>query len=146
MREPLDRPNFILILCEDLGYGDIGCYGSEKHSTPRLDQAAAEGIRFTNFYAGSPVCSPSRAALMTGCYPQRVGLGAGVDHPVLMPGDAIGLDPSELTVARALKERDYATSGLVARGGVSVATNQPEANTPRVEVYRVGLNKGTKCL
>ena len=110
MREPLERPNFILILCDDLGYGDIGCYGSEKHRTPRLDQAAAEGIRFTDFYAGSPVCSPSRAALMTGCYPQRVGLGAGEDFPVLMPGDPIGLDPSEVTIARALKERGYATS------------------------------------
>ena len=110
MREPLDRPNIILILCDDLGYGDVGCYGSVKHSTPRLDQAAAEGIRFTDFYAGSPVCSPSRAALMTGCYPQRVGLGAGEDFPVLMPGDPIGLATAEVTIARALKEQGYATS------------------------------------
>ena len=110
MRESLDRPNFILIICDDLGYGDLGCYGSEVHSTPRLDQAAAEGVRFTEFYSGSPVCSPSRAALMTGCYPQRVGLGVGADHPVLMPGDPIGLDPSEVTIANALKQEGYATS------------------------------------
>ena len=75
MRRPTDQPNIILINCDDLGYGDIGCYGSTVHSTPALDRMAAEGLRFTDFYMASPVCSPSRGAMMTGCYPPRIGLG-----------------------------------------------------------------------
>jgi hypothetical protein len=67
-------PNYVLIFCDDLGYGDLGCYGSKKNRTPRIDQLAREGMRFTDFYSSSPVCTPSRASLMTGCYARRVGM------------------------------------------------------------------------
>ena len=87
------RPNIVLINCDDLGYGDLGCYGSEHHDTPALDRLAAEGIRFTDFYAASPVCSPSRGALLTGCYPPRIGFGAFDGLPVLFPGQPVGLAP-----------------------------------------------------
>src|SRR5262249_28761306 len=70
------RPNVLLINCDDLGYGDLGCYGSTCNSTPTLDRLAAEGIRFDDFYMASPVCSPSRGAMLTGCYPPRLGFGS----------------------------------------------------------------------
>src|SRR4051812_37450176 len=68
-----DRPNVVLIFCDDLAWSDLGCYGNRDAKTPNLDRMAREGIRFTDFYVGQPVCSASRAALMTGCYPNRVG-------------------------------------------------------------------------
>ncbi|MEE2708649.1 MAG: sulfatase [Gemmatimonadota bacterium] len=108
-RPPQDRPNIILINCDDLGYGDLGCYGSSLHDTPTLDRMAAEGMRFTDFYVSAPVCTPSRAALMTGCYPRRVGLGTGDGRWVLFPGDGVGLNPEEETIASVLKTRGYAT-------------------------------------
>ncbi len=110
MRAPTDRPNIILINCDDLGYGDVGCYGSTRHSTPHLDRLASEGMRLTDFYMASAVCSPSRGAMMTGCYPQRIGLGTGDNGSVvLFPGDAVGLSPDEITIASLLKEQGYAT-------------------------------------
>ena len=69
------NPNIVLVNCDDLGYGDLGCYGSTKNDTPYLDKLAQEGLRFTDFYMASPVCSPSRGAMMTGCYPPRIGFG-----------------------------------------------------------------------
>lgn len=99
-----DHPNIILINCDDLGYGDLACYGSKVNKTPTLDRLAAEGMRFTDYHVMSPVCSASRAALMTGCYPQRVGING-----VLMPADAIGLHPEEVTLADLLKARGYRT-------------------------------------
>ena len=74
-------PNIVFILADDLGYGDLGCYGSKVNKTPYLDKMAAEGMRFTDYHVMSPVCSASRSALMTGCYPQRVGING-----VLFPG------------------------------------------------------------
>lgn len=106
----MPQPNIILINCDDLGYGDIGAYGSKVNKTPALDRMADEGIRFTDFYMASPVCSPSRGAMMTGCYPPRISFGAFVDGGVvLFPGDGIGLNPEEITVARVLKDAGYAT-------------------------------------
>lgn len=98
------KPNIILINCDDLGYGDLACYGSKVNKTPYLDKMAAEGTRFTDYHVMSPVCSASRAALMTGCYPQRVGITG-----VLFPADPKGLHPDEITVADVLKDAGYRT-------------------------------------
>ena len=107
--QPPACPNIVLINCDDLGYGDLGCYGSEVHNTSALDRLAAEGLRFTDFYMAAPMCSPSRAAMMTGCYPQRIGLESGDDICVLRPGEPIGLSPDEITVADILRDAGYAT-------------------------------------
>ncbi len=104
-------PNFIVIFCDDLGYGDLGCYGSRKHRTPAVDRIAREGMRFTHFYSSSPVCTPSRSSLMTGCYAQRVGMHEdATEHWVLIPRSRRGLHPSEITLAEALGARGYATA------------------------------------
>jgi len=104
-------PNFIVIFCDDLGYGDLGCFGSNKNRTPRIDQLAQQGRRFTNFYSSSPVCTPSRSSLMTGCYPRRVGMHEDyTGHWVLIPRSRRGLNPDELTLPEALKVRGYATA------------------------------------
>ena len=89
-----DKPNFIVINIDDMGYADIAPFGSKINRTPNLDRMAQEGRRLTCFY-GAPVCSPSRSALMTGCYPKRVLPIPGV----LFPGAAVGLNPAEHTVA-----------------------------------------------
>ncbi len=103
------KPNLIVIFIDDMGYGDIGPFGSTKNDTPHLDRMAKEGMKLTSFYVASPVCSPSRAALMTGSYPKRVGLAKGSGHIVLFPGDVHGLNPKEITIAEMLKEEGYAT-------------------------------------
>jgi arylsulfatase A len=104
-------PNVVLILCDNLGYGDVGCYGSTKHRTPHIDRLAAEGMQFTDTYAASGVCTPSRAALMTGCYPRRVNLHVSdTGGAVLQPVSPKGLHPDETTIAEKLKGRGYATA------------------------------------
>ena len=75
------RPNFVIIFTDDQGYGDLSCFGSETISTPNVDRLAREGRKFTSFMVASPVCTPSRAALMTACYPKRVGMHQGVLFP-----------------------------------------------------------------
>ena len=102
-------PNIVVIFIDDMGYGDIGPFGSTLNNTPNLDRMADEGMCLTSFYVASSVCTPSRAALMTGCYPQRVGLPRGSGHAVLFPGDHWGLHPDEITIAEVLKSRGYAT-------------------------------------
>lgn len=104
------RPNIILINCDDLGYGDLGCYGSTLNRTPELDRLAAEGMRFSDFTMASAVCSPSRGAMLTGCYPPRIGF-AEFDHGrgVLFPGSSTGLHPEEVTIAEILRQGGYAT-------------------------------------
>ncbi|MBI3280357.1 MAG: sulfatase [Acidobacteria bacterium] len=98
------RPlNVVMIYADDLGYGDLGCYGS-KIRTPNLDRLASEGIRFTNFNSANPVCSPSRAALLTGRYPTRVGVPR-----VLFPNDTVGLPDDEMTLAQVLKQAGHRT-------------------------------------
>ena len=101
-----DQPNVILIFADDQGYGDLSCFGSETIHTPHIDRLATEGRKFTNFMVASPVCTPSRAALMTGCYPKRVGM----HQHVLFPTSKKGLNPSEHTIADHLKGQGYATA------------------------------------
>ena len=98
-------PNLIIIFADDLGYGDLGCYGSTNIATPRLDRMAAEGVRLTDFHVTASICSPSRASLLTGRYAQRAGLPF-----VLFPTERKGLAPEEVTLAELLKERGYATA------------------------------------
>ena len=105
--DPMHPPNNIIIFTDDQGYADVGVYGAEGFQTPHLDQMAAEGIRFTNFLVSSPACSPSRAALLTGSYPVRVGI-----PNVLVPQHNIGLAPEEITIAELLKEKGYATAAF----------------------------------
>lgn len=109
---PASPPNVILIYADDLGYNDLGCYGSVLNDTPHLDRLAEEGMRFTSYYSASSVCTPSRAALMTGCYPERVNFGAfGPESNswVLFPGFAEGLHPQELIMPEFFKARGYST-------------------------------------
>lgn len=98
-------PNVVVIFCDDLGYGDLSCYGNRAYKTPNLDRMASEGMRFTNFYAASPACSPSRAALLTGCYPVRVSV-----PEVLGPDSETGLNPQETNIASMLRPLGYATA------------------------------------
>ena len=111
------KPNFVIINIDDLGYADVGPFGSKLNRTPNLDRMAREGRKFTSFYA-APVCSPSRSSLMTGCYPKRA---LPIPH-VLFPGNDVGLAPAEVTVAEVLKTRDYAT-GIVGKWHLG---DQPE--------------------
>ena len=105
----VQRPNFIVFFIDDLGYGDIEPFGSKKNRTPHLNRMASEGMKLTSFYVAAPVCTPSRAALMTGCYPKRVGLEKGSWFVVLMPGDSLGISADEITLPEILKSASYAT-------------------------------------
>jgi len=98
-------PNFIIIFTDDQGYRDLGCFGSPNIKTPNIDRMADQGMKFTDFYVAAPLCTPSRAALLTGRYPRRVGLAKGV----LRPDSKGGIDPKETTIAELLKTRGYAT-------------------------------------
>ena len=99
------QPNFIIVFIDDMGYGDIGTQGATGWTTPHLDKMAAEGMRFTNFYSAQPVCSASRAGLLTGCYPNRIGISGA-----LFPYHEVGLNQQETTIAEMLKEKGYATA------------------------------------
>ena len=98
-------PNIVIMFADDQGYGDLGVYGAQGYETPNLDRMAAEGARFTDFYVSSPVCSASRAALLTGCYHGRVGM-----HGAIGPSSPIGLNHDETTIAELLKQLGYATA------------------------------------
>ena len=101
---PTKPPNIVIILTDDQGYADVGCFGAKGFQTPNLDRMAREGMRFSSFYVASSVCSPSRAALMTGCYPQRIGL------PIVLDAESeIGLSREEETIPELLKKAGYAT-------------------------------------
>lgn len=98
-------PNIVVVFTDDQGWGDLSCYGSEDIATPHIDRLAAEGMRFTDFYASQPVCSASRASLLTGCYANRLGI-----RGALVPSTRHGLDPDEHTIAEAVKPLGYATA------------------------------------
>ena len=107
------KPNIIVIFCDDLGWGDLGCFGNPTIRTPNLDRMASEGQKWTQFYVAAPVCTPSRAALMTGRYPIRNGM-TSAKRAVLFPDSGGGLPPDEITLAEMLKETGYAT-GIVGK-------------------------------
>jgi arylsulfatase A-like enzyme len=118
-----NRPNIIVILADDLGYSDVGCFGAKEIETPNLDRMAREGRRFTDFYVGGPTCTPSRIALLTGCYPVRAGFGDAVGNKsdgsispsrVLWANAKVGIHNNELTVAEVLKGAGYAT-GMIGK-------------------------------
>lgn len=108
-QENTSNPNIILIYMDDMGYGDIGSTGAMNYQTPNIDKMASEGMRFTNFYTVSPICSASRAALLTGSYPTRIGITGA-----LMPNADIGINSNEVTIAELLKDQGYAT-GMVGK-------------------------------
>ena len=103
-KNPSQPPNFVVVFIDDMGYGDIGTQGATGWTTPNLDKMAAEGMRFTNFYSAQPVCSASRAGILTGCYPNRIGISGA-----LFPHHEVGINPEETTIAEMLKEKGYAT-------------------------------------
>ena len=102
-------PNFVVIFTDDQGYADLSCFGGKHVSTPRIDKMAAEGMKLASFYVAAAVCTPSRAALMTGCYPKRVDMARGSNFGVLLAGDSKGLSPEEITIAEVLKSAGYKT-------------------------------------
>ncbi len=104
-------PNFIIIFCDDLGYGDLGSFGNPAIRTPHLDRMAREGQKWTQFYSADPVCTPSRAGLLTGRYPVRNGMTSG-ERVVLFPDSSGGLPQDEVTIAEILKQKDYATTAI----------------------------------
>jgi len=104
-------PNFIIIFADDMGYGDLGCYGSKLNKTPNLDKLAEEGVKFTDFYAGASLCTPSRAGLLTGTYPVRNNMAVNYrGECVCFPVDEKGLNPNEITIAELLKKKNYSTA------------------------------------
>ena len=104
-RPKIERPNIVIVFTDDQGYQDLGCFGSPDIKTPHLDRLAREGVRFTNFYSAQAVCSASRAALLTGCYPNRIGI-----QGALGPKSRTGIHENEWTIAEVLKTRGYATA------------------------------------
>jgi arylsulfatase A-like enzyme len=117
------KPNVILINCDDLGYGDLGCFGSELNHTPILDNMCANGLKLTDFYMPAPICTPSRGGMLTGCYPPRIGFSLfGERGHVLAPGSQHGLSTQEETMGTVFKKAGYAT-GLVGKWHVG---DQPD--------------------
>lgn len=125
---PSSRPNLIIIYCDDLGYADLGCFGNRVIQTPNLDRLASQGTRFTNLYSVSPVCTPSRAALMTGCYPQRFGIHHA-DLPESLP--RYPLPETAVSLPRVLQEAGYYTAHV----GKWHLGEPPEAPEPRKRGY-----------
>src|SRR5688500_6394269 len=116
--DPTQRPNVIVILADDLGWTDLACYGSDLHETPHLDRLAKDGMRFTQNYSACTVCSPTRAALLTGKYPARLRItdwipGAMPDNPKLLAPDWTKFLPTtEITLARLFRSRGYITASI----------------------------------
>lgn len=103
-----DRPNFVIIFCDDMGYGDLSCYGNPTIKTPNIDKMASEGMKLTQFYVGAAISTPSRSALLTGRLPVRNGM-YGDRRGVLFPDSKAGLGQDEVTIAKVLQQNGYAT-------------------------------------
>ena len=104
------KPNFVIIFTDDQGYADLSCFGGKHVNTPRIDRMAVEGARLTSFYVAAGVCTPSRAALITVCYPKRIDMAVGDDgFPVLLAAGKKGLNPDEVTITEVLKSAGYKT-------------------------------------
>jgi arylsulfatase A-like enzyme len=125
------RPNIIFILADDLGYGDLGCYGQKEIATPNIDRMAAEGIRFTNHYAGSTVCAPSRCALMTGLH---------TGHCLVRGNARVPLRPSDVTIAELLKQAGY-TTGIIGKWGLGEAATTGVPNKKGFDYWFGYLNQ-----
>src|SRR5207247_3179853 len=125
------RPNILLILADDLGYGDLGCYGQKRIRTPNLDRMAAEGMRFTQFYAGSTVCAPSRCCLMTGLH---------TGHATIRGNAAVPLRPEDVTAAQLLKDAGYATA-LVGKWGLGEPETTGVPNRKGFDTFYGFLNQ-----
>ena len=119
-----EKPNLIYIMADDLGYGDLGCYGQKRIKTPSLDRMATEGIRFTDHYAGSTVCAPSRCVLMTGLH---TGHSLVRSNTEVKPMGQRPLRPGEVTVARLLKQAGY-TNALIGKWGLGGPGSTGEPN------------------
>ncbi len=102
-----EQPNIVIIFMDDMGYADVSCFGAQGYQTPNIDRLAAEGRKFTNFHVAQPVCSASRAALLTGCYPNRIGI-----HGALGPAAKHGINADEMTIAELVKQKGYATAAI----------------------------------
>ncbi|MFW5760051.1 MAG: sulfatase [Cyclobacteriaceae bacterium] len=130
-KEP-QKPNIVMVLADDLGWAQIGCYGTDYYETPNIDQIAYEGMRFTNAYAAAPVCSPTRASILTGKYPARLHLtnfiagGGDKGKPLAVPDWQKFLPLEEKTVAEVLKEQGYATA-LFGKWHLSIEKTPPES-------------------
>ena len=130
---PSDKANIIVIYCDNLGYGDIEPFGSTLHRTPNLNRMAKEGRKFTHFCVTAGVCTPSRASIMTGCYPQRVGMHLNPrDGWVLRPVSQYGLHPDEVTVAEVLKDQGLFHERLATHPVLMPNSNQM---TPKLTSY-----------
>ena len=132
------KPNIIFILADDLGYGELGCYGQKLISTPNIDRLAAEGMRFTQFYAGSTVCAPSRSVLMTG---QHLGHTTVRGNAGARNMEAQSLRPEDVTVARVLQKSGYAT-GWVGKWGLGELESTGEPRKQGFDYYFGYLNQG----
>lgn len=119
------RPNLVIILADDLGYGDLATYGHQIVQTPNIDKLAQEGVKFTDYYAPAPLCSPSRAGLLTGRMPFRTGIRSWIPE-----GKDVALGRNELTIANLLKEQGYDTAimGKLHLNAGGDRTDQPQAN------------------